>query len=108
MPSPCGPNTNCQELGGRAVCSCIEGFFGDPQSGCKPECVLNSDCPQHLACFDGKCHNPCGTGGLCGLNAICTVRDHTAVCECPPNYTGYAFVQCIPKRKCLHFCTVTL
>lgn len=98
MPSPCGLNTLCQVMSGRPVCSCLPDFSGDPQFGCQPECVLNSDCPSDKACINRHCKNPC-EGSVCGLHAVCQVRDHTATCICSDGYTGDAFFQCIPRRK---------
>ena len=50
-PSPCGINTQCTVLDGGAVCECMSDYQGDPLSECKPECILSSDCPSHLACI---------------------------------------------------------
>lgn len=101
MPNPCGLNTICQVLNGRAVCSCLPDFLGDPQFGCKPECTLNSDCPEDKSCLNRHCVNPCKIGAICGVNAVCQVQYHTATCLCPEGFTGDAFIQCIPKRKSL-------
>lgn len=102
LPSPCGLNTLCQVLNGRPVCSCQTDFIGDPQFGCHPECVLNTDCPLNKACINRHCTNPCTIGGICGLNALCQVEDHTATCICNEGFTGDAFSQCIPRRKYLY------
>lgn len=87
-PSPCGANTQC--LDGR--CSCLPEYQGDPYSGCRPECVLNTDCAKNLACIRNKCIDPCP--GTCGQNAECTVINHIPTCICLRNYVGNAFVQC--------------
>jgi hypothetical protein len=86
-------------LAGRAVCTCMEGFEGDPSANCHPECVINTDCPLDKACLDRKCIDPCASGAVCGLRATCLVRDHTATCACLDGHTGDAFIQCIPRRK---------
>nr|CAD7425818.1 unnamed protein product [Timema monikensis] len=96
-PSPCGVNTQCQVMGERAVCSCMQDFLGDPQTGCRPECTINSDCPLDRACLDRKCQNPCSSGAVCGIKATCAVREHTTTCSCPTGHVGDAFVQCVPK-----------
>ncbi len=96
LPSPCGLNTLCQVVGSRAVCSCLPDFQGDPQFGCRPECVLNSDCPINKACLERHCVDPCTINNLCGIHAICQVRDHTATCICPEGYMGDPFYQCLP------------
>lgn len=62
-PSPCGQNSQCREINGQAVCSCIQGYIGSPPS-CRPECVINSECPLNEACINQKCIDPCP--GSCG------------------------------------------
>lgn len=105
MPSPCGVNTICQVMKGRAVCSCMPDFHGDPQSGCRPECTLNSDCPNDKACLERKCVNPCSLGVICGLHAKCTVQDHIAGCTCAKDFMGDPFFQCVPIRKFIFLLT---
>lgn len=62
-PSPCGPNSQCREINGQGVCSCVRGYIGSPPS-CRPECVINSECPLNEACINQKCVDPCP--GSCG------------------------------------------
>lgn len=97
-PSPCGINTICQVVKGRPVCSCLPDFLGEPQTGCQAECLLNSDCPEDKTCSNRKCINPCGIS-ICGVNAQCIVRYHTAVCSCPDGYIGDPLSLCQQKRK---------
>ncbi|KAG8232833.1 hypothetical protein J437_LFUL013159, partial [Ladona fulva] len=94
-PSPCGRFTACRVIGNNAVCSCIEDYLGDPQVGCRPQCTINSDCPRDRACMNYHCQDPCP--GVCGINALCHVYDHIAICTCPEGFTGDAFVHCIEK-----------
>lgn len=96
-PSPCGKFTKCQVIGGKAMCSCILDYIGDPQVGCRPQCMTNSDCPRDRACINHHCEDPCP--GVCGLNAICNVYDHLAICTCPEGLVGNAFIRCIPRRE---------
>ena len=96
FPSPCGPNTECRVVDGRAGCSCIPDFFGVPELGCRPECVLNTDCNRQQSCVRNKCANPCD--GQCGRQAECTVVNHMAVCTCPERYTGDPFIRCVPGK----------
>ena len=59
-PSPCGTNTLCTVLDGGAVCECMNsGYIGNPLVACKPECVLNTECPTTQACINQKCRDPC-------------------------------------------------
>lgn len=91
-PSPCGANANCREQNGAGACTCIQDYTGNPYEGCRPECVLNSDCPSNLACLNSKCKDPCP--GTCGRNAMCQVVNHLPSCTCFTGYTGDPFRQC--------------
>lgn len=84
----CGANTECVT----GTCRCLPEFRGDPYSGCRPECVINSDCLRSQACLRNKCVDPCI--GTCGFNALCSVVNHVPICTCPSNMTGNAFVSC--------------
>lgn len=99
-PSPCGPNSRCQDIGGQAVCSCAPGYIGNPPA-CRPECLVNSDCALNAACVNLKCTDPCP--GSCGVSARCQVLNHNPICSCPPVFTGDPFVRCFPRRRCLLF-----
>ena len=72
-------------------------YIGDPNLACKPECVLNTECPTTQACINQKCVDPCP--GTCGLNAECRVAIHRAVCTCIRGYEGDPFRQCYPKSE---------
>lgn len=100
-PSPCGANAICKELNGAGSCTCLPEYLGDPYTGCRPECVMNTDCPRNKACINNKCLNPCP--GTCGLNAECTVNKHTPICNCLPGYTGNPLQSChlLPPSKIL-------
>jgi hypothetical protein len=92
-PSPCGPNAQCNE----GICTCLPEYQGDPYRGCRPECVLNSDCPRDKACIRNKCTDPCP--GTCGQNAICDVINHIPMCSCPVGMAGNAFIECRPFKS---------
>lgn len=96
-PSPCGSNAVCKEKNGAGSCSCISDFFGDPYTGCRPECSQNSDCDRSKACFNQKCKDPCP--GVCGNNAQCHVVNHSPSCECLPGYTGNPLSGCREPPK---------
>lgn len=99
-PSPCGANAACREQNGAGSCSCIENHFGDPYVGCRPECIMNSDCSSNKACVRNKCIDPCP--GTCASNAECKVLVHIPQCYCIPGYTGDPFNHCfiqINERK---------
>ena len=90
-PSPCGPNSQCQNVNDQAVCSCLPQYVGTPPN-CRPECVVNSECNSNLACINQKCKDPCP--GTCGRNAQCKVVHHSPICSCGSDSTGDPFVYC--------------
>lgn len=98
-PSPCGANAICRERNGAGSCVCLPEYFGDPYTGCRPECVTNADCDRTKACANNKCKDPCP--GTCGLNAECKVLNHAPLCSCLPGYTGdpLSLCQVIPISK---------
>ena len=94
VPSPCGPNSQCRNVGDSPSCSCLPNFLGSPPN-CRPECTINSECPSNLACINSKCRDPCP--GSCGINALCEVRNHNPNCRCPSGYEGDSFISCYPR-----------
>lgn len=94
-PSPCGINAECSERNGAGSCRCVESYVGNPYEGCRPECVINSDCASMLACIQNKCKDPCP--GICAPNGICQVVNHLPSCYCPPGLTGNAYTYCVEK-----------
>lgn len=94
LPSPCGPNSQCRAVGDSPSCSCLLTYIGAPPN-CRPECVINADCPSTQACINEKCRDPCP--GACGFAALCSVIRHAANCQCPPGYTGNPFSYCQPE-----------
>lgn len=95
-PSPCGPNSKCREVNSQAVCTCLPEYRGIPPN-CRPECVVNAECPPHLACLNKKCTDPCPN--TCGVRALCTTKNHNPICTCPVGFTGDPFFQCSPSEN---------
>lgn len=91
-PSPCGTNALCKEQNGAGSCTCLPEYFGDPYTDCRPECVMNSDCPKTKACRNMKCQDPCV--GVCGRNAECHVTNHSPYCSCFAGFTGNPSTAC--------------
>lgn len=91
MPSPCGANSICTVNQNRGLCSCVPGMFGAPPN-CRPECIINTDCPSNRACITQKCSDPCD--GVCGFNAECHVQNHQPICFCIGGYRGDPYTQC--------------
>lgn len=93
QPSPCGPNSECKVIGETPACTCLSNYIGAPPN-CRPECSINSECPTNKACMRQKCEDPCP--GSCGLNAKCSVINHTPSCSCDTGFTGDPFRDCFP------------
>lgn len=89
--SPCGPNSICRVFGDTPSCTCQANYVGSPPN-CRPECVVNTDCPSNMACISEKCRDPCP--GSCGFNADCRVQNHIPICSCSDGFTGDPFTQC--------------
>lgn len=94
QPSPCGPNSQCREINNQAVCSCLPSYIGSPP-GCRPECVVSSECSYDKACVNQKCTDPCVD--RCGQNALCRANNHNPICSCVDGYTGDPFTRCYPQ-----------
>jgi hypothetical protein len=105
LPNPCGTNAVCKERNGAGSCVCLPEYIGNPYEGCRPECVLNSDCPSNRACINQKCRDPCP--GTCGQNADCQVINHLPSCTCIVGFTGDPFTFCnrivVPESKTCEF-----
>lgn len=94
LPSPCGPFSQCRDIGGMPSCTCLQQYTGNPPN-CRPECTINTDCSSIRACINEICVDPCP--GSCGLNAQCFVQSHVAICACNDGYMGDPFTSCSPK-----------
>jgi len=91
LPSPCGSNSICRNVNNRAECSCAPGMFGAPPN-CRPECVINQDCPSNRACIRQRCEDPCI--GICGFNAVCSTQNHQPKCSCIESFEGDPYTAC--------------
>ena len=100
IPSPCGPFSVCKIVNENPMCTCLNNYIGLPPN-CRPECLIDSDCPSDKACINEKCKDPCL--GSCGLQALCSAINHIAICTCFEGFTGDPFSYCYPeagnKRK---------
>ena len=57
-------------------------------------CDNNDECPEHTACRNRLCINPCAYDDPCASNAICIVTNHNPVCTCPDGYIGDPSISC--------------
>lgn len=94
----CGQYSQCREVNGQGVCSCLSEYIGSPPF-CKPECTTSSECPVDRACVNKKCIDPCPN--QCGLQAGCRVLNHSPICSCQTGFTGDPFLRCfsVPRKK---------
>lgn len=102
-PNPCGTNAQCKSQNGAINCVCPANYIGDPFGSCRPECLLNTDCPREKSCVKNRCVDPCQ--GTCGSNADCRVANHIPICSCKEAHTGDPYGSCRPipvisKRQC--------
>jgi hypothetical protein len=100
-PSPCGSNAECKKVGEYHACSCLPNMKGVPPN-CRPECIINTECPYNQACVRNKCQDPCL--GSCGINSECHVINHSPICSCVKGYVGDPFRICeMPKGRNFFF-----
>lgn len=93
-PTPCGANAVCKASGSAGSCSCLPDYLGNPYEGCRPECIVNSDCAPSMACTRSKCVDSCP--GACGQNSMCQVINHSPTCTCLSGFTGDPSRYCSP------------
>jgi len=94
-PCNCGPNAECRIKDHRPVCTCKQGYDGNPEIQCvKIGCRSDDDCSGQHSCINRQCVPVC-TDGICGTNANCYGSNHRAICECPPGYQGNPKTSCV-------------
>lgn len=94
-PCNCGQNAKCIIQNHRPICSCEEGYEGNPNIACRTiGCRTDSECDSGKACYNGNCVNPCLIDDPCGVNAECFVYGNRAECRCLSGYRGN------PRDRC--------
>lgn len=94
-PCNCGTNAICFVRNHKPICSCKEGYQGNPEIACvSVECQQDYDCALDKSCKNKYCVDPCLLSDLCGLNAECYVRNHVADCRCRKGYYGNPLDKC--------------
>ncbi|XP_022245556.1 fibrillin-1-like, partial [Limulus polyphemus] len=93
----CGQNAQCISTNHHPVCTCIEGFNGDPYNqtvGCvvPHQCDADENCDPDKVCREDldkvrKCVLIC-VYAKCKPSATCQANSHQAVCVCPEGTTG--------------------
>ena len=69
----------------------------------KPECILDPECPNHLACIQEKCQDPCYAHS-CGQFAECKAKNHRAICVCFPGFIGDPYIFCEERKlRCSYY-----
>lgn len=96
-PCNCGPNAECRIKNHKPVCTCKQGYEGNPDIECiQIGCRHDTDCSGQHACVNRQCLPVCSPDGQsCGNEAKCYGINHRAVCECPPGLMGNPNVACV-------------
>lgn len=76
-PGTCGQNAKCQVINHNPICSCMQGFTGDPFTRCYQQSIEKPREPI----------NPC-LPSPCGPNSECKVIGDSPACSCLRNYIG--------------------
>lgn len=98
---PCGRNAFCTGITHKPICTCMEGFLGDPIKGCdKKECDSDTDCSGDKYCDNNMCKIACLTKNNCGENSICSSENHKHICYCQPGFTGDPVKGCTEINQC--------
>lgn len=82
-PGSCGVGAICVVLNHNSICTCPEGFTGDPFTNCYLK-------PQEIAPVEIQ--DPCNPNP-CGSNAQC----NDGICRCLPEYQGDPYQGCRPE-----------
>lgn len=92
----CGPNAICRIKGHKPVCTCEQGYDGNPEIGCtKVGCTSDDECHGTHSCINRQCTPAC-TLEKCGRNTLCTAVNHRSFCDCHPGFTGDPSTGCVP------------
>ena len=87
-PCNCGPHSECRVKDHKPVCSCEQGYDGNPEIECvRIGCRSDSECASTHMCLNRQCVPACSLE-TCAPNAECYAQNHRASCECLPGFTG--------------------
>lgn len=82
----CGVNAQCRVVSHTPMCSCQNGYTGDPFQYCTVK----------VAQIAQERPTPC-IPSPCGANAECKERNNIGSCTCIPGYFGDPYVACKPE-----------
>lgn len=93
-PGTCGQNSQCQVVNHLPMCTCFQGYTGNPFSFCniiQPSRYFHSaisfDTDDDFSVEDEVEQNSCQPSP-CGPNSQCREINNQAVCSCLPNFFG--------------------
>lgn len=94
-PCNCGPDAECRIKDHKPVCSCLQGYYGNPEIECsKIGCRSDDECSGQHTCINRQCVPVCEEN-TCARHSDCYGINHRAVCECEPGYTGDPKTSCV-------------
>jgi hypothetical protein len=94
-PCNCGLNAECTVQKHRPICSCINGYEGNPNLECRSiGCTSDSECEHDKTCINKNCINVCLIDNPCAPNAECYARNHKSECRCANGYRGNPLISC--------------
>lgn len=96
-PCNCGTNAVCYVRNHKPICSCEEGYQGNPEIACQSvECRHDSQCTLDKACVNNNCVNPCliADQPCTGIDSECFPNNHVADCRCRKGYYGNPLDRC--------------
>lgn len=84
-PGSCGLQAICTVRFHTVMCSCQDGYSGDPFTSCLPQI-------QQIETTDPCDQSPCGANSRCKVS-----RNGVAACICEPGYFGNPYESCRPE-----------
>ena len=100
----CPEEKKCMARDHVATCVCKYGISVNEKfefvcAGPRIECRSDDDCASNLACFTGKCQNPCILQNPCPTNKRCDAVNHQPICMCAKECQSSVSL-CLNDRGC--------
>ena len=97
---PCPPSFTCTPQNHFPQCTCEIGTANISHRTCDIDhCESSRECPDYLACYQGRCTDLCELVKPCGFGAICEMENHAPICSCDKTMTGDPYVACVEFEK---------